>query len=468
MANEVELIIGAATDVGRERQVNEDSHGFVHCAAGDLLIVCDGMGGHAAGDLASRTARDAIAAYCATYAASIGPRELLERAILHAHESVRSVAAQSQANAGMGTTCVLTLVRGNQAWVANVGDSRCYLMRGGHLRQLSVDHTKARKLLDAGIITADQFANHPEKGVLAQALGQRAVPQPFVSEAIALVIDDYFVLCSDGVYDSTERDMCDLTSANNPNYAAHNLAIEAVKRDGKDNATVVIGRYVNMNRATAAVVAAAVPVDQAAPIKPAIPWKNPQLLGVLAGVLALGAGIGWMLGGKADKVEPVTAAEGEQKKLPVEGQSESAPADPVGAPQELAVPKVEAVGGQAGSGEGGGRAANRNQAESDKATERDKKAAAPVDKGPSAKSTHTGGGGAQPEAKKASAAVSQPSAAPANTGPKPLVDKGKTPEQAGGAAASPKPALPPKDEPKSDPAPTAGPEKKEVPAEPAK
>jgi hypothetical protein len=181
-----------------------------------------------------------------------------------------------------------------------------------------VDHTKARKLLDAGIITADQFANHPEKGVLAQALGQRAVPQPFVSEAIALVIDDYFVLCSDGVYDSTERDMCDLTSANNPNYAAHNLAIEAVKRDGKDNATVVIGRYVNMNRATAAVVAAAVPVDQAAPIKPAIPWKNPQLLGVLAGVLALGAGIGWGMAGFGKASAP-PAVPSEQSQANGEG-----------------------------------------------------------------------------------------------------------------------------------------------------
>lgn len=335
MANEVELILGAATDVGRERQVNEDSHGFVHCAAGDLLMVCDGMGGHAAGDLASRTARDAIAAYVATYAASVGPRELLEKAILHGHEAVRNVAALSQANAGMGTTCVLALVQGKQAWIANVGDSRCYLVRGAQLQQLSVDHTKARKLLEAGIISAEQFANHPEKGVLAQALGQRAVPQPFVSDSVPLVLDDYFVLCSDGVYDSTERDMISLTSANNPNYGAHNLVIEAVKRDGKDNATVVIGRYVNMNRTVAGAAAAPVVAAAEAPVKTVVPWKHPQLLGVLAGVLLLGMAAGWALGGKCG---PAETGKGAEVKVEEHGASAPEVVVPVAAPVDESVP----------------------------------------------------------------------------------------------------------------------------------
>ncbi len=465
MANEVEMIIGAATDVGRERQVNEDSHGFVHSAAGDLLLVCDGMGGHAAGDLASRTARDAISAYVATYAASVAPRDLLERAILHAHEAVRNVAAQSQANAGMGTTCVLALMQGNQAWIANVGDSRCYLVRGGQLRQLSVDHTKARKLLDAGIITAEQFANHPEKGVLAQALGQRAVPQPFVSEPLSLALDDYFVLCSDGVYDSTERDMAELTSAKNPNYGAHDLVIEAVKRDGKDNATVVIGRYVNMNRVVAGAAAGPSAGGVAAPTKVPVPWKHPQLLGVLAGVLVLGVGVGWMLGGKADKVEPVKAAESKQETAPAEGKAESAPIVPAGAQQEPPVPKVEAVGGQAGSGEGGGRAANRNQAEVDKASDKDKKAAAAVDKGLPPKSAPAGGAEAPAEAKKDRAAVPQPPAAQPSSSPKPEPDKGKALEPAKPSAPAASPQSPPAEKaaPRNEVPPTPGSDKKEGP-----
>ncbi|MFZ4580797.1 MAG: PP2C family protein-serine/threonine phosphatase, partial [Myxococcota bacterium] len=250
MANEVHLIVGAATDVGRERQVNEDSHGFLRSAAGDLLVVCDGMGGHAAGDLASRTALDAIAAFVGSQG-HLPPPALLTQAALAAHEAVRAVAGTSQANAGMGTTCVMALVRSNQAWVCNVGDSRCYLVRGGGLRQLSVDHTKARKLLDAGIISQEQFVNHPEKGVLAQALGQRNPPEPYVTDAVLLSVDDYLVLCSDGVYDSTEIDMASLTAGANPNYGAHDLVAAAVKRDGKDNATVVIGRYVDLDRRVA-------------------------------------------------------------------------------------------------------------------------------------------------------------------------------------------------------------------------
>ena len=359
MANEVQLIIGAATDVGRERQVNEDSHGFVHCAAGDLLIVCDGMGGHAQGDLASRTARDAIAAYAATYAASLPPRDLLERATLHAHEAVRAVAAQSQANAGMGTTCVLALVQRDQLWVSNVGDSRCYLVRGSNVSQLSVDHTKARKLLDAGIITKEQFVNHPEKGVLAQALGQRAAPQPFVSEAIPLNWNDYVVLCSDGVYDSTERDLADLTGANNPNYGAHNLVIEAVKRDGKDNATVVIGRYADMN----ATAPAALPQrpEAVAVAPPTAPWKQPVMLAAMAGVLAVGAVAGWALGahggghasaehkppegkdneGKPAEVKPPVAPPGDGP-TPVQP---AAPNDPVIAPPSPARPQPQKPSG---------------------------------------------------------------------------------------------------------------------------
>lgn len=297
MPNEVQLIVGAATDVGKEREANEDSYGLLHCAAGDLLTVCDGMGGHVGGQLASRTARDAIALHVAQHGAAMHPRELLRQAAIAAHEAVRQVAAQS-AQHGMGTTCVMVLVQGRQAWVCNVGDSRAYLVRGGAYTQLTVDHTKARKLLDAGLISGEMFANHPEKGVLAQALGQRATPEPYVSEAMALGFDDYFVLCSDGVYDSTESDLIALTAAKNPNYAAHDLVVKAVERDGKDNATVVIGRVVDLNAAAAGSGLKAPSPRVVAAVAPAPGWwqtRNVQL--AISGALVLGGVVGAMLVG---------------------------------------------------------------------------------------------------------------------------------------------------------------------------
>jgi serine/threonine protein phosphatase PrpC len=242
MANEVHFRIGAASDVGRERQLNEDAHGFVRCSAGDLLVLCDGMGGHAAGDVASRTACDAILAF-AVGNPQLPPTELLSEAIRLAHEAIHRSAARAEERAGMGSTCVVALVRGERAWVANVGDSRCYLVRSGVASLISVDHTKARKLLDAGIISAVQYATHPEKGVLSQALGQKAPPQPFVSDAMDLGDGEYLVLCSDGAYESTVAQLAALTSGANPSYAAHDMVRSAVERDGRDNATVVVGRY---------------------------------------------------------------------------------------------------------------------------------------------------------------------------------------------------------------------------------
>ena len=301
MVSEVNFVIGAATDVGKVREVNEDAFGFAHCTAGDLLLVCDGMGGHAAGDLASRTARDAILAFVLANP-SLGGADLLLQAAIRGHEAVREIAAKSPERAGMGTTCVMALIQGQQAIVANVGDSRCYLVRQGQLRQISKDHTKAQQLLDNGLITAAQMATHPEKGVLSQALGQmRSVPAPFVSETFTLQIDDYLVLCSDGVFDSTEVDLPALSEGRNPNYAASALVQKAVERDGKDNATVVIGRVLNLQ---GNVVAAAVPV---AAEKPLVAW---QLLGIglFAGLL-LGAAVGH-LAGRPQAEKPAAAEAG--------------------------------------------------------------------------------------------------------------------------------------------------------------
>ncbi len=130
MANEVRLILGAATDVGTVRDVNEDAHGLARCSLGDLLVVCDGIGGHAAGDLASKTARDAILSFALNSRAS-GEVELLREAMVAGHRAVRAVADASPDRQGMGTTVVVALVRDRWAWVGRAGvryrsgDGRC-------------------------------------------------------------------------------------------------------------------------------------------------------------------------------------------------------------------------------------------------------------------------------------------------------------------------------------------------------
>ncbi len=291
MANEVRLILGAATDVGTVREVNEDSHGFVRCALGDLLVVCDGMGGHAAGDLASKTARDSILSHVLTSHAT-DERELLRDAIVEGHRAVRRIADASPDRAGMGTTVVAALVRADRAWIANVGDSRCYLVRDGLSTLLSKDHTKGQRLLEAGIITAIQLETHPEKGVLTQALGQREDPQPAVTESTRLRVGDALVLCSDGVYESMHNDIADIAAAKNPNYSAHDLVTQAVARDGKDNATVVVARYADLDAA-----AVPQPSPRVAPVQSPLAtrvrkmwWAVPAALVVLTLGIFVGRG----------------------------------------------------------------------------------------------------------------------------------------------------------------------------------
>lgn len=289
MANEVRLLLGAATDVGKVREVNEDSHGFVRCALGDLLVVCDGMGGHAAGDLASRTARDSILSHALTSRAT-DEKVLLREAIVAGHRAVRAIADASPDRAGMGTTVVAALVRSDWSWIANVGDSRCYLVRDSKSSLLSKDHTKGQRLLDGGVITAHQLETHPEKGVLTQALGQRADPEPEVTEPVRLRVEDALVLCSDGVYESMHSEIASVASAKNPNYAAHDLVIQAVERDGKDNATVVVGRYADLS---AAAMPQALPV--AAPAtKPTA--RSRRGLWVAIPAVLLGIALGFFIG----------------------------------------------------------------------------------------------------------------------------------------------------------------------------
>jgi serine/threonine protein phosphatase PrpC len=318
MANEVRLIFGAATDVGRVREVNEDSHGLVRCRWGDLFVVCDGMGGHAAGDVASQTARDAILAHALASQAT-DAKAMLHDALVHGHEAIHDVVRATSGREGMGTTAVLALVREGWVYFANVGDSRGYLVRGGTAQQVSKDHTRAQKLLDQGLISAAQFAEHPERGVLSQALGQRATPEPHVAEPIPLQADDVIVLCTDGAYDSMHSDLGGLVAAaKNPNYAAHDLVAQAVERDGKDNATTIIVRWDALATSAASVApVAAVPpqpdLAKRAAASAAPSWLRPRNVAVGAVTLAVAAGgIGY---GVADnKCPPSVSAQKVEEK----------------------------------------------------------------------------------------------------------------------------------------------------------
>ena len=245
------VVVGAATDVGPTRAINEDALGFVHGGTGDVLVVCDGLGGHQAGEVASQLARDVLLAHILAGGPQAVPRDVLSNSIGSAHRAVTEAAASSEDQEGMGTTCVIALVRDGVACVANVGDSRAYLIRDGVAQQLTRDHNKAQEMLDYGIITESQAQDHPQKAMLSQALGQSSPIRPGVVE-VELRVGDTLLLSSDGVHDALSQDqLVERAGARNPHFAAADLVSLACENDGQDNATAVVARVVDTDiRAT--------------------------------------------------------------------------------------------------------------------------------------------------------------------------------------------------------------------------
>lgn len=241
----VELHHGAASDVGLVREVNEDAF----LVAPPVFVVADGMGGHAGGDVASRIVVEEFDALEAE--ARHDPRsgaETVAATLARAQERIRAYGegqSGSHPRRRAGTTVVVALLVEDDdgpAWLlANLGDSRVYRFDRGHLDQVSVDHSVVQELLDAGQITPEQAASHPERHVITRALGSsdRAEPDFFllpVSGAARLL------LCTDGVTGmiDDEQVAAVLAEVQDPGEAADRLVRAAVGAGGRDNATAVV------------------------------------------------------------------------------------------------------------------------------------------------------------------------------------------------------------------------------------
>ncbi len=227
--------VGERTDVGRTRQRNEDSL-RVHRDAG-LLVVADGMGGHAAGDVASRMAAEVVES------AAVDDGQTLAQALRLAHEALIEAGREGRGAPGMGTTCVACRLHGRLLETAWVGDSRLYRMRGGRLEQLSRDHSCVQSLVDAGELAAEAVATHPQRHVLAQCLGG-AAPEGMEVEAetIAAEPGDRLLLCTDGLTgelpDARIEEL--LAAEADDRRAAQALVDAALAAGGHDNVTVIV------------------------------------------------------------------------------------------------------------------------------------------------------------------------------------------------------------------------------------
>ncbi len=225
------------------RSGNEDN--FASDADGDrgLFIVADGMGGHAAGEVASEMAVQIVMRELAAVR-DLGDQNAaatVAEALRHANRAIHDRTASEVDKQGMGTTASVLLVSGRRYMIGQVGDSRVYLLRDGALRQLTKDHSYVQEQVDAGFLTPEQARYHPYSNVITRCVGASPDVEPDVYEGEAKV-GDLFLLASDGLTGMVEdRRLQQLLLARVPaERMVHLLISEANGRGGLDNITAIV------------------------------------------------------------------------------------------------------------------------------------------------------------------------------------------------------------------------------------
>jgi len=237
----VNYTAAAVSDRGRKRPSNEDSFGF--SVERGVYVVCDGMGGAAAGEIASSLAVDEMLRLLSGRTGTAPLQQVIEQAICAANTAIFSRSQRNQRLSGMGTTLVGLLVEERHVWVLNVGDSRCYRLRSGHLEQVTQDHSLVEEQVQMGRMTRSEALRSPLRNVITRALGTQPQVTPDIFELEAEP-GDLFLLCSDGLtrelHDSLIQSLLSVDSPLGDLCAR--LVNAAKKAGGHDNITCLLMR----------------------------------------------------------------------------------------------------------------------------------------------------------------------------------------------------------------------------------
>jgi protein phosphatase len=241
------IIVGNATDIGQIREINEDYMAHFETPYGYCIIVCDGMGGHAAGDIASQGAIDAIKRYLQDGKVTmLDTPNSLQNAIEFANYKLREMVKQNSSLSGMGTTCILALFQKAEMYMAHAGDSRLYLIRKNSIKQLSKDHSTVQNLIDAGVLSESEALLSEKRNQITKAIGIFDKVEPSVTkEAMGLKQGDKILLCSDGLTAHvTNSEILEIVNTySDVQEAALKLIEKANSGGGSDNITVQLIQY---------------------------------------------------------------------------------------------------------------------------------------------------------------------------------------------------------------------------------
>lgn len=234
-------MVGLKSDVGMVRKLNEDYGNYYECDEYSVYVVADGMGGHNAGEVASKMATESVIDFFRINYTNDCKQDILVDAVEFANKQVFKNASSLSEFNGMGTTLVIGAVYDDIIQIANVGDSSCYGFNKNGLEKITKDHSLVQELLDSGTITEQEAMNHPKKNVITRAIGTTGY---VMTDIFSIKKDKYecFMLCSDGLtnevteekIESILKDEKDLTKA------SEELIGCARENGGRDNITVML------------------------------------------------------------------------------------------------------------------------------------------------------------------------------------------------------------------------------------
>ncbi|ALP89961.1 MULTISPECIES: Stp1/IreP family PP2C-type Ser/Thr phosphatase [Clostridium] len=234
-------MVGLVSDVGLRRKLNEDSACYLERADFKIYVVADGMGGHNAGEVASKMAAEQIVQYIDENYSLECEETLISNAIKAANEDIYKFSKTNDKLNGMGTTVTAALVTPKFIYIANVGDSCCMAFKNGELKKITKDHSLVQELLDSGTISEVEAVNHPKKNIITRALGTCIHVEV---DVFRLDINQYnlFILCSDGLTNEVTKEDILRIIDNENNYIsiANNLVDLAKEKGGRDNITVLL------------------------------------------------------------------------------------------------------------------------------------------------------------------------------------------------------------------------------------
>jgi serine/threonine protein phosphatase PrpC len=316
----LELSVAKLTDVGRARPHNEDYVDYrippdpqQLARRGSIFLVADGMGGHQAGEVASRGAVEAVMESYFADANHDVPTSLV-RAFRFANQKLHAQAQADASKGGMGTTLVAAVVLGRKVYVANVGDSRAYLINRTGITQITEDHSWVEEQVRAGLLSMEQARRHPQRNLVTRALSSKPSVEVDLFEG-EINAGDTILLCSDGLTGRVEdEEIATIVRQHPPHQAAERLVALANERGGNDNITVLI---VNAQEEAATVKAPALapPIERKSRRSPLVPVLGGLVLLVLLGIGAVLA-VRYLSGTDATATPSPTVTPGEAAPTP--------------------------------------------------------------------------------------------------------------------------------------------------------